>query len=381
MTQDAIKLVVPALELPLNTALHRAKREKCSVIYTGIKLEKQDKTITLSLKVSYQQSSKVLSGDFYRVEIEPEKHLIEQDSSAHYFEAHAEASHRITELEYELQQSRENLQATIEELETTNQEQQATNEELIASNEELQSTNQELHSVNEELHIVNIQYQSKIQELIELNSDVENLLRTTDIGVVFLDRELKIRKFTPAAIAAINLVEADIDRPLEHLSHNMDCENFIALLEVVIANQQLVEREVKLNKTGVSLLMRIFPYRQDDSSFDGLVVTFVDINEIKKVQEQLSQTYDALQQNEQQLQAILDNTASIIFVKDIEGRYLLINKQYLTLFELSEPQVLGKTDYELFPKELADSLRDNDKKVVAAKTAEHPDYCFNCNSI
>ncbi len=194
------------------------------------------------------------------------------------------------------------------------------------------------------------------------------MLRTTDIGVVFLDKELKIRKFTPAATAAINLVEADINRPLEHLSHNMDCENFIALLKEVIANDRWVQREVKLNKTGVNLLMRIFPYRQEDSSFDGLVLTFVNINEIKKVQEQLSQTYHALQQNERQLRAILDNTASIIFVKDIEGRYLLVNKQYLNLFKLSESQIIGKTDYDLFSQELADTLRANDRKVMEAKT-------------
>ncbi|MDY6900246.1 MAG: ATP-binding protein, partial [Cyanobacteriota bacterium] len=181
--------------------------------------------------------------------------------------------------------------------------------------------------------------------------------------------ELRIRKFTPAATAAINLVEADIDRPLEHLSHNMDCTDLTVLLEGVINNQQSIEREVKLNKTGVNLLMRIFPYRQDDNSFDGLVMTFVDINEIKKVQEQLSQTYDALQENEQQLRAILDNTASIIFVKDIEGRYLLVNKQYLTLFNLVESQVIGKTDYDLFYEELADKLRGNDKQVLTAKIA------------
>ncbi|MGB6297208.1 MAG: chemotaxis protein CheB [Rivularia sp. (in: cyanobacteria)] len=369
VTQDAIKLVVPPLELPLNTALHRVKREKRSVIYTGIKLETETGNIMVTLKVSIYTGSKTLSEDFYRVEIAQEKQLTEQHSSAHYFEADAEASRRITELEYELQQTRENLQATIEELETTNEEQQSTNEELIASNEELQSTNEELHSVNEELHTVNSQYQSKIHELTELNIDVENLLRTTDIGVVFLDRELKIRKFTPAATAAINLVESDVNRPLEHLSYNMDCADFPKLLEEVIASEQPIEREVKLKKTGVSLLMRVFPYRQDDNSFDGLVITFVDINEIKKVQEKLSQTHDALGQNERQLRAILDNTASIIFVKDIEGRYLLVNKRYLTLFKLSESEVIGKTDHDLFSPELADSLRDNDRKVIAAKTA------------
>ncbi|MEL6164225.1 MAG: PAS domain-containing protein, partial [Cyanobacteria bacterium J06628_3] len=366
-TTEAIKLVIPPLQLPLNTALRRAQKERNAVAYTGIKVGEGEEKRILSLKVGYEQASKI-AGDFLMVTISEDTE-VEAVIETKHFEADSEVSHRILDLEYELQQSRENLQATIEELETTNEEQQATNEELIASNEELQSTNEELHSVNEELHTVNSQYQSKIQELTELNSDVENLLRTTDIGVVFLDRELKIRKFTPAATAAINLVEADINRPLEHLSHNMDCTNLTVLLEEVIANQQSIEREVKLNKTGVSLLMRIFPYLQDDKSFDGLVLTFVDINEIKKVQEQLSQTYDALQQNEQQLRAILDNTASIIFVKDIEGRYLLVNKQYLSLFNLVESQVIGKNDYDLFGKELADKLRGNDKQVLTAKTA------------
>ena len=105
----------------------------------------------------------------------------------------------------------------IEELEATNEEQQATNEELTASNEELQSTNEELHSVNEELYTVNVEYQSKIEELTELNNDINNLLRSTDIGVVFLDRNLKIRKFTPAATTAINLVEGDINLSLIHI--------------------------------------------------------------------------------------------------------------------------------------------------------------------
>ena len=130
----------------------------------------------------------------------------------------AASNERFAELERELQQVKENLQATIEELQTTNEEQQATNEELMAANEELQSTNEELQSTNEELYTVNTEYQSKIQELSELNTDIDNLLRSTDIGTLFLDRNLLIRKFTPAARDVIKVREGDIGRPIDDIS-------------------------------------------------------------------------------------------------------------------------------------------------------------------
>lgn len=242
-TTDITKMIVPELQLPLITALHRAKRERLPVSYTGIKIELENQGYNLKLEVTYNESDK-LANDFFSVIIQEDE--ISHQPSGERFEADAEASQRIMELEYELQQTRENLQAVIEELETTNEEQQATNEELTASNEELQSTNEELHSVNEELYTVNAEYQSKIGELTELNNDIDNLLRSTDIGVVFLDRDLKIRKFTPAATVAINLVEADINRPLKHITHNLNCSNLIELLKAVIETQKGLDKEVKL---------------------------------------------------------------------------------------------------------------------------------------
>lgn len=174
---------------------------------------------------------------------------------------------RITELEFELQQTRENLQTTIEELETTNEEQQATNEELLASNEELQSTNEELHSVNEELYTVNTEYQIKIKQLTELTNDIENLLRSTNIGVVFLDRELKIRKFTPAASIAINLLESDIKRPLKHITHNLDCPDLIPILKLALDTEKAIEKEVQLINNNDIFLMRVNPHKREDGIY------------------------------------------------------------------------------------------------------------------
>ena len=151
-TTDITKMIVPELQLPLITALHRAKRERSPVSYLGIKMPRDKGEYNLKLEVIYHESNK-LADDFFAIMIqEDEAPHQQQQSVGERFEADVEASQRIMELEYELQQTRENLQAVIEELETTNEEQQATNEELTASNEELQSTNEELHSVNEELY-------------------------------------------------------------------------------------------------------------------------------------------------------------------------------------------------------------------------------------
>ncbi|MDJ0632335.1 MAG: chemotaxis protein CheB [Xenococcaceae cyanobacterium MO_188.B29] len=300
-TMDVTKLISSSLQLPLHTALHRAKRERRTVAYSGIRLGENDDLPSVNLKVTYQETNKLVR-DFFTVFIQEE--VRPQPVRGEPFEANTEASQRIMELEYELQQTRENLQAVIEELETTNEEQQATNEELTASNEELHSVNEELHSVNEELYTVNAEYQSKIEELTELNNDIDNLLRSTDIGVVFLDRELRIRKFTPAATVAINFVEADIGRPLEHITHNLDCADLFDLLEAAIANRQSVEKEVKLNKADFYLLMRVNPYLQEDGNLDGVVITFVDIDELKTVQQEVYQVNEALQDSEDRLRKL-----------------------------------------------------------------------------
>src|SRR4029077_13175783 len=122
---------------------------------------------------------------------------------------------QLAALEGELSHTKENLQAAIEELETSNEELQASNEELHASNEELQSTNEELQSVNEELYTVNAEYQRKIAELVELTNDMDNLLSSTEVGTIFLDAQLKIRKFTPQIAETFDLVLHDVGRSIE----------------------------------------------------------------------------------------------------------------------------------------------------------------------
>ena len=360
LTREVIDMVTPALKLPLNTALHRAKKENVPVLYTGIQLHpNKEDSRQVSLKVTYQESNK-LAGDFLVVNIENDlKPKIPK--SGEPFKIGSEVSQRIIQLEFELNQTRENLQAVIEELETTNEEQQATNEELIASNEELQSTNEELHSVNEELHTVNTEYQSKIQQLVELNNDIDNLLQSTDIGVIFLDIGLKIRKFTSAATRAVSLVESDIGRPLAHLAHNMDVPDLIELLEDAIANEQALEREVTLRNNGQSLLMRINPYRTENNFLEGIVLTFVDISDMTEVQEQLQLAYRNLQQevkernkiesslreSEERFRNLIETSSDWVWEIDRNAVYTYVSPKVKDLLGYEPEELMGKTPFDL----------------------------------
>lgn len=370
LTRGAIDMVVSTLKLPLNTALHRAKKESKPVLYTGIKLDPdRENSRYVNLKASYQESNK-LAGDFLIVAIEDEAKP-QAPMKGHHFELDTEASQRIAQLEFDLNQTRENLQAVIEELETTNEEQQATNEELIASNEELQSTNEELHSVNEELHTVNTEYQYKIQQLVELNNDVDNLLQSTDIGVVFLDKQLKIRRFTSAATKAISLVNSDVGRPLENLAHNMDVTDLTELLQEVIATGKPIDREVTLKNRAENLLLRINPYLTEEQVLDGVVLTFVDISEIAEVQESLAQAYrnvqqeikakqkieQSLRESEERFRNLVETSSDLVWEADENGIYTYVSPKVTELLGYEPEEVVGKTLFDLMPEQEAEKFR------------------------
>ena len=198
-------------------------------------------------------------------------------------------------MEKELQTSRENLQATVEELETSNEELQSSNEELIASNEELQSTNEELQSVNEELFTVNSEYQSKIEELTNLTNDLDNLLKNTEVGALYLDRNLCIRKITPVVSQITNVMPSDIGRPISHISVMPNYKELVDDVNSVVDSLQSIDKEIQ-GAQGKIWLARLRPYRTDYNAVEGVMITFVDITKLKLAEKELRHSKERYRQ-------------------------------------------------------------------------------------
>ncbi|MEM9968110.1 MAG: CheR family methyltransferase [Pseudomonadota bacterium] len=194
-------------------------------------------------------------------------------------------SGRITELEQALKTNEEALQSTLEEMETSNEELQATNEELMSANEELQSTNEELHSVNEELYTVSAEHQRKIEELTEITSDMDHLLKSTEIGTIFLDADFHVRRFTPAASKTFNLIAQDIGRPFAHVTARFQGIDIFALATQVQDTFEPVDSEIYAD--GRAYLMRILPYAAQPDHAAGVVITTIDIDDLKRAQSKI----------------------------------------------------------------------------------------------
>jgi two-component system CheB/CheR fusion protein len=349
-------LVPDQLKIPLGTALHRARREGKLVYYSNITLSRQDQEWVANLKVKPCPGGE---GSQFIVIMELNSPRDERPDALPS-ELDSETLQRISELEFELQQTRENLQATLEELGTSNEEQQAINEELLASNEELQSTNEELQSVNEELQTLNTDYEAKILELTQLNSDVDNLLRSTRIGVLFLDNQLNIRKFTPATTLAINIISTDTNRPLTDLTHNLECPDLIELLQQVIVSGRSVERRVIVRRTQDYLLMRINPYINVTGDQDGVVVIFVEINELHAVENQL-------QQLNRTLENLFDSSPVGLALMDSNLIMIRINKVLADINGLSVEEHLGQRGPDLTP-ELKEIVEPILQEVIDTRT-------------
>lgn len=262
-------------------------------------------------------------------------------------------------LENELSLTKENLQAAIEELETSNEELQAANEELLASNEELQSTNEELQSVNEELYTVNAEYQRKIGELTELTNDMDNLLSSTDVGTVFLDRQLRIRRFTPQSADAFNLLPQDIGRSIQTFASNIDHGDLVADLRKVLEAGQPIEREVR-DRQGRAFFLRLLPYRAK-GTVDGVVLTMIDVSGLRAAE-------DALFHERYLLNSLLETSPDAIYFKDMRGRFIRMNHAMAARIGIDDPrEAIGKSPFELGARDAALDLHAADESVLRSR--------------
>ena len=264
----------------------------------------------------------------------------------------------VTQLEDELEQTKGQLRLTIEQYETTteelkasNEELQAINEELRSASEELETSKEELQSLNEELTTINQEYREKIQEVGRANSDLQNLMASTDIGTLFLDRELQIKRYTPQVQELFNVTPADIGRPLQHFTHNLDYARLNDDAEQVLRTLHLVEREVR-SRDGRFFLTRLLPYRTLDDRIDGVVLTFVDISERRRAEERLREQEATLRE-----QARLLDFARII-IRDPEDRIVDWNTGAERFYGYSPEEALGQISRRLLATEFPQPLEE-----------------------
>ncbi|WP_064842273.1 MULTISPECIES: CheR family methyltransferase [unclassified Rhizobium] len=332
-TLNLLSLAHRDLRLDMRSALQRATTEAVKVEVPRVLLRQDDRTYAVNIIVEPLGSGDVTSL------------IVLFQDAGQVAEGTAPDGGRLTSeehvqrLETDLRVTRDRLQATIEELESTNEELKSSNEEYQSINEELQSANEEmetskeeLQSVNEELQTVNGELAHRVTELDRTNSDLKNLLEATQIATVFLDNDLRVRSFTPAATEIFHLLDTDVGRPLDHVVSRVTYPELLDDVRLVLRTLVPVDRKVSDPANDRHYAARALPYRSVDNYISGAVVTFTD----------LTATYEAevaLRRSEERLQRVLETDAvGVIFLKS-DGVIFDANDVFLKMSGYSRSQM------------------------------------------
>ncbi len=283
-TRQLLTLARKGLRLDLHTALREAIETDRLVVRRGVVVEgEEDRMQPVDLTVEPLGDA---SGDerlFLIVFEDVGPVLIREDADA----APSRSDDPVAELERELRDTRERLQSLIEEYETALEELKSSNEELVSVNEELQSTNEELEaskeelqSLNEELQTVNLELSGKVDQLDRANSDLTNLFESSKVATVFLDREMVIRSYTPAASHIFKILPTDRGRPLTDLVSRVSLPTLTEDVGAVFGSGETLERTIEQDGGAAHYLLRLAPYRDVDQKTEGVVLTFVDVTSL-----------------------------------------------------------------------------------------------------
>ena len=235
------------------------------------------------------------------------------------------------------------LRRSNQELQASNAALRDTSEELAGKKEEVQAVNNQLQAVNKELQAVNVELETNLTELGRVNSDLHNLITSTQIGTIFLDRALHIKRYTPPIRKLFNIPPSDINRPIEHLTPQFDYADLQADAQRVLAESIIVEHEVR-NKDGHWYIMRLLPYRTDEDKVDGVVVTFVEITERKLIEERMRRFFE------------LPLVGMAITTPD--RRFSVVNQKLCDMLGYSAEELTGMTWADVtHPEDIAENAR------------------------
>jgi two-component system, chemotaxis family, CheB/CheR fusion protein len=322
-SKNLLKLIRPELRLDLRTALYQSVQNRVQVQIPSLTVRVGDGA-NVKVRISIRPVLR---------ETDPARGFIlvvfEDDGPGDV--ATLAEKIRSTEpiarrLEEELMHSKSQLRATVEqyeiqqeELRASNEELQAMNEELRSSAEELETSKEELQSVNEELTTVNQELKIKVEELSHANNDFTNLMNSTDIGTIFLDRSLRIKLFTPRARDAFNLIPSDIGRPLLDITSKLSGNSLVTDIDQVVKTLHKVEREVA-SVEGMFYMMRILPYRTTEDRINGVVITLLDVTERKVATNELQEARGELEARVKERTTELAETNANLWLEVSERR-------------------------------------------------------------
>ena len=344
-TLNILAMAREGLQMELRTALQTAAAKKKEVVCRNLSVRTDGGMQEVNLIVRPLTDTDLIQGllivSFQDVKPPPQGKRDRSKKTAGPGE-----TKRVTELEQELLDTKENLQATIEESQASNEELKSANEELQSTNEELQSTNEELEtskeeiqSVNEELLTVNSELHAKIEQLAGLQNDMKNFLDNTNIGTIFVDENLAIRRFSREAVKVYRLLASDTGRPLSDIKSNIKEIDLVEEAQAVFAS--LVPREKEVRTIGNDCyLVRVMPYLTIDNVIEGVVLTFTEITHLKKIE-------DEIREAKVYAENIVDTVREPLIVLDSVLKVISASRAFYQIFKLLPGDAVGRYLYDL----------------------------------
>jgi two-component system CheB/CheR fusion protein len=331
-SRNLLRALQPDLRMDLRAALHQAQQQGAEVQMQPVAMSVAGGTVRAGLRVvPAHEAGENLFLVLFEVQSaggetpEAKAARLEADPLARHLDA------EIERLKAQLRETVEQYEASTEELKASNEELQAMNEEMRAATEELETSREELQSINEELTTVNHELKLKVDELGRSNSDMQNLIGATRIATIFLDRELRITFYTPAAVGLFNLIPGDLGRPLTDMASELDYPQLGVDARKVLERLVPIEREVG-QAGGSWYLARLMPYRTVDDRIAGLVFTFIDITERKQAEEMRLW-----------LAAVVSSTTDAIISVGLDETILSWNSGAQRLFGYSAEEAIGRS--------------------------------------
>ncbi len=377
-TNNLLKLINPDLLPDLRAALYSAQRDRKTVKFEDIQNNLNDRETAVNIIVRPVTVENEYS-DYLLVIFEENKipaaaaaenvvRILDKDEAMETIARRLEEELRRTKIH--LRSTIGQNETSIEELKASNEELQAINEELRSATEELETSKEELQSVNEEMATVNFELKEKIEAVSLGASNLQNLIASTDIATIFLDRNLQIQLYTPPVQTLFNITPADINRPLEHFTNKLNYKELSDDAREVLRTLTIIEREIgDLNNRYY--IARILPYRTIEDKIDGVILNFIDITRRKKAEDKLLPSEETARESFSYLNEMLESISDAFYAVDGNFNFTYVNKKAEELWKRERQSLIGKNIWEEFPQLVNEQNHKMHLEVLKTRQSVH----------